>query len=106
MVWTILPRSFRRVSVKVTAKYTYRPPRAEADRMMAESRKVQAEINALEKLPPEVAKERQVWIGKTSEAIRAGRKPIRPRPRWTWRGSSGFMGNAATICRSGRTMPP
>jgi len=61
-------------AVKVTAKYTYRPPKAEADRMMAEGRKVQAEINALETLPPEVAKERQVWIGKTSEAIRAARQ--------------------------------
>ncbi len=58
-------------SVRVGAKYTYRFPKEEADRMYAEGRKVQGEIDALEKLPPEAAKERQGWMDKYSEATRA-----------------------------------
>jgi hypothetical protein len=42
--------------------------------MYAEGRTVQAEIDALEKLPPEVAKERQEWMDKYSEATRAARQ--------------------------------
>jgi hypothetical protein len=61
-------------SVRVGAKYTYRPSKEEADRMYAEGLKVQAEIDTLEKLPPEVAKERQEWMDKYSEATRAARQ--------------------------------
>jgi len=61
-------------SVRVAAKYTYRPSKEEADRMRGEGRKVQAEIDTLEKLPPEVAKERQEWMDKYSEATRAARQ--------------------------------
>ena len=61
-------------SVRVAAKYTYRFPKEDADRMHAEGRKVQADIDALEKLPPEVAKERQAWMDKYSEATRAARQ--------------------------------
>ena len=42
--------------------------------MMAEGRNVQAEINGLEKLPPDVAKGREPWIVKTGEGIRAPRQ--------------------------------
>jgi hypothetical protein len=61
-------------SVEVEARYTYRPPKEEADRLQAEARKIQAEIDGLEKLPPEVAKERQEWMNKYSEATRAARQ--------------------------------
>lgn len=61
-------------SVEVEARYTYRPPKEEADRLYAEARKIQAEIDGLEKLPPEVAKERQEWMNKYSEATRAARQ--------------------------------
>jgi hypothetical protein len=61
-------------SVRVAAKYTYRPSKEEADRMQAEGRQVRAEIDTLEKLPPEVAKERQEWMDKYSEATRAARQ--------------------------------
>ena len=42
--------------------------------MYTEGRKVQAEIDALEKLPPEIARERQGWMDKYSEATRAARQ--------------------------------
>jgi hypothetical protein len=61
-------------AVRVAAKYTYRFPKEEADQRYAEGRKVQGEIDALEKLPPEVAKERQGWMDKYSEATRAARQ--------------------------------
>jgi hypothetical protein len=61
-------------SVRAGAKYTYRFPKEEADRMQAEGSKVRAEIDALEKLPPEAAKERQEWMDKYSEATRAARQ--------------------------------
>ncbi len=61
-------------AIGVEARYTYRPPKEEADRMYAEGRKVQAEIDALEKLPVEVAKERQEWMNKYSEATRTARQ--------------------------------
>lgn len=84
--WTVAPERDRTLgglcegtpeggfSVRVAAKYTYRPPKEEADRMYAEGRKVGAELDALEKLPPEVAKERQEWMDKYSEATRAARQ--------------------------------
>jgi len=61
-------------SVRVAATYTYRFPKEEADRRYAEGRKVQGEIDALGKLPPEAAKERQGWMDKYSEATRAARQ--------------------------------
>jgi hypothetical protein len=61
-------------SVRVAAKYTYRFPKEEADRRYAEGRKVQGEIDALGKLPPEVAKEHQGWMDKYSEATHAARQ--------------------------------
>jgi hypothetical protein len=61
-------------AVWVAAKYTYRLPKEEADRRHAEGRKVQGEIDALEKLPPEVARERQAWMDQYSEATRAARQ--------------------------------
>ena len=61
-------------SVAVEARYTYRPPKEEADRLYAEARKIQAEIDGLEKMPPEVVKERQEWMNKYSEATRAARQ--------------------------------
>jgi hypothetical protein len=60
--------------ITVEAKYTYRPSKEEADRMNAESRKIQAEIDALEKLPPEVTKERNDLMAKYSEKTRAARQ--------------------------------
>jgi hypothetical protein len=57
--------------IRIAADYVYTPPKAEADRLYAEYRKVQAELAALKQLPPEVAKERQEWLNKMSEANRA-----------------------------------
>jgi hypothetical protein len=61
-------------SITVEAKYTYRPPKEEADRMNAESGKIQVEIDALEKLPPDLAKERNDFNAKYSEKTRAARQ--------------------------------
>lgn len=60
--------------VRLMASYTYRRPKEEGDRLHAEGRKVQAEIDALRQLPPEVAKERQAMLDKMSEANRASNK--------------------------------
>jgi len=61
-------------SIMVEAKYTYRPSKEEADRLNAESRKIQSEIDALEKLPPELTKERNDFMAKYSEKTRAARQ--------------------------------
>ena len=61
-------------SITVEAKYTYRPSKEEADRLNAESRKIQSEIDALEKLPPELTKERNDFMAKYSEKTRAARQ--------------------------------
>lgn len=61
-------------SISVDGKYTYRPPKEEADRLYAEGRKVQTEIDALEKLPPDIAKERDEAMAKHSEKTRAARQ--------------------------------
>jgi len=58
-------------AVRVIGKYTYRRPKEDGDRIYAERRKVQGEIDALRKLPPEVEKERQGWLDRMSEANRA-----------------------------------
>lgn len=57
--------------VRVTGKYTYRRPKQDSDRIYAERRKVQAEIDALRQLPPAVKKEQQGWLDKMSVANRA-----------------------------------
>lgn len=62
------------VWVDVRATYTYRMPKKQADRNAVELRKLAAEVDALQKLPPEVAKERQGWIDKYSAATRAARQ--------------------------------
>src|SRR3990172_6876965 len=61
-------------SITVEAKYTYRPSKEEADRLNAESGKIQVEIDALEKLPPELTKERNDFMAKYSEKTRAARQ--------------------------------
>lgn len=84
--WTLTPMQDRALGspcqgtpegafpVTVEAKYTYRPSKEEGDRLNAESRKIQAEIDALEKLPPELTKERNDFMAKYSEKTRAARQ--------------------------------
>lgn len=62
------------VWVDIRTTYTYRMPKEQAERNTAEIRKLEAEVEALEKMPPEVAKERQAWMDKYSEATRAARQ--------------------------------
>ena len=57
--------------VKVGAVYVWTRPKADKDRIYAERRKVDKEVDNLRELPPEVKKERQVWLDKMSEANRA-----------------------------------
>ncbi len=57
--------------VSVVGTYRYHPPKDESDRIYAEQKKLRSEIDALDQLPPEVAKERQGWLDKMSEANRA-----------------------------------
>lgn len=57
--------------IKLSADYVYTPPKEEADRLYAEYKKLQTEIDALKQLPPAVAKERQQWLDKMSEGNRA-----------------------------------
>lgn len=61
-------------TISASAKYTYRPSKEEADRMNAESRKIQSELDALEKLPAELAKERNELNARYSEKARAARQ--------------------------------
>ena len=58
-------------AVRVTASFSYHPPKEESDRMYAEHRKLQSQVEALRQLPPAVAKERQAWLDRMSEANRA-----------------------------------
>ena len=58
-------------SVTVEAKYTYRPSKEKTDLLNAENRKISSEINSLEKLPPELNKERNDLLAKYSEKTRA-----------------------------------
>jgi hypothetical protein len=60
--------------VRVNATYTYHMAKEESDRKYSEFRMVDKEIEKLRELPPEVAKERQVWLDKMSEANRASNK--------------------------------
>lgn len=57
--------------VRVAATFTYHPPKEEGDRLYAEHRKLQAEIDTLKQLPPAVATERQGWLDRMSGANRA-----------------------------------
>jgi hypothetical protein len=84
--WTLTPMQDRTLgspctgtpeggfSITVEVKYTYRPSKEEADRLNAENRKIQAEIDALEKLPPELAKARNDFMAGYSEKTRAARQ--------------------------------
>jgi hypothetical protein len=60
--------------VRVTAGFTYHPPKEEGDRLYAEYKKLQSEVDALKRLPPAVARERQGWLDKMSEANRASNR--------------------------------
>ena len=60
--------------IKLSGNYSYHPPKEESDRLYAEYRKLQSEIDALKQLPPDVAKERQGWLDKMSEANRASNR--------------------------------
>jgi len=57
--------------IKLSASYTYTPPKEEGDRLYAENRKLQSELDALKQLPADVAKVRQGWLDKMSVANRA-----------------------------------
>jgi hypothetical protein len=57
--------------IRVSGTYVYARAKEERDRLYAERRKVDKEIENLRELPPEVKKERQVWLDKMSEANRA-----------------------------------
>ncbi len=63
-----------RFAVTVSGTYTFRPSKEEADRLNAESRKIQEEIDALEKLPPGLAKDRNDLDAKYFEKTRAARQ--------------------------------
>lgn len=60
--------------VRVSAAYTYHIPKEESDRRYAESRMIDKEIEKLRELPPDLVKERQVWLDKMSEANRASNR--------------------------------
>jgi len=60
--------------IKLSGNYNDTPPKEESDRLYAEHRKLQSEIDALKQLPPDVAKERQGWLDKMSEANRASNR--------------------------------
>ena len=60
--------------MRVSAAYTYHMPKEESDRRYSEFRMVDKEIEKLRELPPDVAKERQVWLDKMSEANRASNR--------------------------------
>jgi len=57
--------------IRISADYVYTPPKEEGNRLYADYRKLQSEIDALKQLPPAVAKDRQQWLDKMSEANRA-----------------------------------
>ncbi|HEY5898592.1 MAG TPA: hypothetical protein VIV54_13580 [Burkholderiales bacterium] len=58
-------------TIERVATYKYTPTKEETAAAEAESRKLRKEIETLRELPPEVKKERQVWLDKMSEANRA-----------------------------------
>lgn len=60
--------------VRVNAAYTYHMTKEERERRYAEFRMVDKEIEKLRELPPDVVKERQVWLDKMSEANRASNR--------------------------------
>jgi hypothetical protein len=57
--------------IVLLASYTYKPTKEESEQLNAESRRLRKQIDDLRELPPEVKKERQVWLDKMSEANRA-----------------------------------
>lgn len=60
--------------VRVRASYTYHMPKQEGDRIYAEYRDIERQKDKLRELPPDVSKERQVWLDKMSVANRASNK--------------------------------
>ncbi len=60
--------------VRLRATYTYHMSKEDSDRIYAQSRDLQKQIDKLQELPPDVAKERQVWLDKMSVANRASNK--------------------------------
>lgn len=58
-------------AIQVSARYVWRAGKEESERISAEQRKLRKDIDNLRDLPPEVKKERQVWLDKMSEANRA-----------------------------------
>jgi hypothetical protein len=58
-------------TIKVSSTYVFTRSKEEKDRIYAERRKVQKEIENLRELPPDVKKEQQSWLNKMSEANRA-----------------------------------
>jgi hypothetical protein len=57
--------------IKIAAVYGWTRPKEDKERIYAERRKVDKQIDNLRELPPEVKKERQAWLDKMSEANRA-----------------------------------
>lgn len=57
--------------IGVEARNTYRMPKEQAGRTHAEIRQLQGQIDALERLAAAVARQRQGWLDKYSEAPRA-----------------------------------
>jgi hypothetical protein len=60
--------------IRVMGNYSYKPPKEEGDRLYAEHRKLQSQIDALRQMPPDINKERQGWLDKMSEANRASNR--------------------------------
>lgn len=60
-----------RFEISVHGYYKYQPGKAETDQADAERKRISTEIDALRELPPQVKKERQVWLDKMSVANRA-----------------------------------
>ncbi len=60
-------------SIRAGALYRYRPPKDEAARLYAEHRRIEAEIDALEKLPSHVMQQRTDLLARYSEQTRLAR---------------------------------
>lgn len=60
--------------VRVRAAYTFHISREDSDRIYKERRELERQGDKLQELPPDVAKERQGWLDKMSEANRASNK--------------------------------
>jgi len=63
--------------IRVIGNYSYKPPKEEGERLYAEHRKLQSQIDALRQMPPDINKERQGWLDRMSEANRASNKAFK-----------------------------